>query len=108
MKSNDVLQRKLPEMLLAETLVLITDNDENYDVRNTLVVHAMSLALQCGYEVGMRIDPHCEDWPVIYIELPTGQVSWHVPPHTKPWDGHSLDTKMNRLIRYADSVLRGL
>ncbi|MGD0002873.1 MAG: hypothetical protein ABSE06_01445 [Anaerolineaceae bacterium] len=108
MKTSDVLQRALPEMMLAEVLMKIADNDQNYDVRNSLIVHAMSLALQCGFEVGVSVDLYTADWPVIYIELPTGQVSWHVPSHSKPWDGHTGDEKVCRIVRYADAVLRGL
>ena len=108
MKSNDVIQRKLPEMMLAETLVMISDNDQNYDTRNVLIVRAMDQALQCGYEVGIGFDPLEPYWPVVFIELPTGQVSWHVPPHTKRWDSHNGDTKVIRVVQYANAVLRGL
>jgi len=44
----------------------------------------------------------------VYIDLPTGQASWHyhdsqahlfahLPPYTKPWDGHTTDEKYARL-----------
>lgn len=44
----------------------------------------------------------------VYIDLPTGQVSWHyhdsqawlfdeLPPYDKPWDGHDTDEKYRRL-----------
>lgn len=44
----------------------------------------------------------------VYIDLPTGQVSWHyhdreahwfadLPPYTKPWDGHTTTEKYRRL-----------
>lgn len=44
----------------------------------------------------------------VYIDLPTGQVSWHfhdsqaylfegLPPYTKPWDGHDTEEKYRRV-----------
>lgn len=44
----------------------------------------------------------------VYIDLPTGQVSWHyqdaeahlfasLPAYTKPWDGHDTAEKYRRL-----------
>ncbi len=48
----------------------------------------------------------------VFIDLPTGQVSWHyhdreahlffgLPPYEKPWDGHSTPEKYERLERMA-------
>lgn len=45
----------------------------------------------------------------VYIDLPTGQVSWHfhdsdaalfdgLPPYAKPWDGHDTPEKYRRLV----------
>lgn len=59
-------------------------------------------------------DPEAPDWPVLFVELPTGQVSWHVNPadldlfgHVRRtiagmpdapvWDGHTTDEKHARL-----------
>lgn len=53
-------------------------------------------------------DQAAPGWPVIYLELPTGQVSWHlhpddlvlfghVPAGTVAWDGHTTDDKYRRL-----------
>ncbi len=105
MKSNDMLQGKLPKIILAEMLIIIADNDENHEVRDPLIVNAMSLALQCGYEVGFAAV--CLDWMMVMIELPTGQVSWSIPRHTKLWDGFG-DTKVLRIVSFAGAVLRGL
>ena len=44
----------------------------------------------------------------VYIDLPTGQVSWHfhdreahwfagMPAYSKPWDGHTTEEKYRRL-----------
>lgn len=45
-------------------------------------------------EVGFR--------PVVYIELPTGQVSWHMPEHPRAWDGHSTSLKYRRIRQFVD------
>ena len=57
-------------------------------------------------------DPEAVDWPVIYINAPTGQLSWHLNPSdlelfshvdvvTAPdgpkWDGHDNAEKSQRL-----------
>lgn len=53
-----------------------------------------------------------EDWPVIYIDTPRGQLSWHLSAsdldlfpdtpwlaarHSPPWDGHTTHEKYLRL-----------
>lgn len=57
-------------------------------------------------------DPTEPEWPVVYVETPAGQLSWHLSPddldlfdhvpwlvreHPSPWDGHSTDEKYERL-----------
>ena len=51
------------------------------------------------------------EWPILYIDLPTGQVSWHIPKkemigdwpiYQGQWDGHDLGTKRNRLKAYME------
>lgn len=48
----------------------------------------------------------------VYIDLPTGQVSWHyhdsqaylfehLPPYQGGWDGHDTDEKYRRVLSYA-------
>jgi hypothetical protein len=86
---------------LIDLLLTIRGNDENYDVRYGLVMEAVALAVKVGYEAGFRIDPAEPEWPVAYIELPTGQVSWHMPQHRKAWDGHSTDEKYQRINEFA-------
>jgi hypothetical protein len=82
--------------VLAQTLRRIERNDDNYDLRYFLVIEAVYYAQQCGYAAGFRIDPGEPEWPVAYIELPTGQVSWHLPRHPIGWDGHETPEKYRR------------
>jgi hypothetical protein len=86
-----------------------------YRERTRCVAAIAWLALRCGLRAGLGRhtpdpDPTWDpEWlAVVYVELPSGQVSWHVPdacrwlfeglPHFDPgWDGHTLDTKHQRL-----------
>lgn len=79
----------------------IEDVKRNYPVRNKLIYAAVTNAQFFGMEAGFRIDPNEEEWPVAYIELPTGQVSWHLPRHVKEWDGHTTEEKYRRIHDYA-------
>jgi hypothetical protein len=83
--------------LLQDTLRLVEEHDENYEARYVLVMTALGIAAYLGMEAGIRIDPAQPEWPVAYIELPTGQVSWHLPAHKTPYDGHSTPEKYERI-----------
>jgi hypothetical protein len=88
---------------LKRVLKEITANDLNYERRYVLVFEAVSLALGVGIAAGIRIDPSEPDWPVIYIDLPTGQVSWHMPQFADAWDGHDTDEKYRRVKEFVQS-----
>ncbi|WP_086853371.1 hypothetical protein [Amycolatopsis kentuckyensis] len=75
----------------------IEPNDTNYPVRYVRVFQAAAMALQCGYTAGVRLDPAEPDWPVVYIDLPTGQVSWHMPAYSPAWDRHTTAEKYERI-----------
>lgn len=85
-------------------LLNIQRADADYEKRYGLVLDAMARARRLGFETGYRIDPNEPEWPVAYIELPTGQVSWHMPQHPKPYDGHSTEEKYERISRWIDST----
>jgi hypothetical protein len=76
-----------------------------YAERNR-VVAALSKCFPCWY----RADAKEPGWFVVYIELPTGQVSWHFRDEERElvahvpigmggcdWDGHDTDEKYRRL-----------
>lgn len=71
-----------------------------YGARTYYIYKAMAEAMYLTYRVGIRIDPSEPEWPVAFIELPTGQVSWHLEQHFKEWDGHSTEEKYERIKRY--------
>jgi hypothetical protein len=85
---------------LCGVLKRIEEHDTDYEVRYGLVLDAIALAHQIGYPAGFRIDPDEPGWPVAVIELPTGQVSWHMPEHPTEWDGHETPEKYRRVLKF--------
>ena len=84
--------------------------DEAYLDRNLVVQVLARLSRELGYKVGIKDD---SKWPILYIDLPTGQVSWHIPKkeligdwpiYQGKWDGHDLETKRNRLKAYMEAM----
>jgi GNAT superfamily N-acetyltransferase len=86
--------------------------DAAYRERNQVVAGLAMLAVRLGYKAGTAktaIEGWSEDWHgCVYIELPTGQVSWHfhdsqasffdfLPPYEGKWDGHDTEEKYGRL-----------
>ncbi len=89
---------------LRRVLREIKASDTDYERRYSLVLLAVSHANRLGYRAGFRIDPAEPEWPVAYIELPTGQVSWHMPQHPHTWDGHSTEEKYARIDAFLGEV----
>lgn len=97
----------LPTMgQLKMQLRLIEAHDENYGLRYQLVLSAVAMAVLMGLKAGFRFDPAEPEWPVAYIELPTGQVSWHVPQHETAWDDHSTEEKYGRVNAFIRGGVR--
>lgn len=81
--------------------------DAAYLERNQ-VVAALAKCFPSGI-AKTAIEGWSEDWHgCVYIDLPTGQVSWHyhdsqaylfdgLPAYAKPWDGHSTEEKYQRV-----------
>jgi hypothetical protein len=104
------LQAKLNEATAAK--------DQAYSERNQCVALIAKLAAAQGYAVGLgKHDPKDYNWEddwrnIVYIDLPTGQISWHIhdseleffdglPAYKQAWDGHSTDEKHRRMQAYA-------
>jgi len=85
---------------------------ESLYVERAWCVIAFARAAQAGgCLVGFQLDvslaePHL--WPVLFVDLPTGQVSWHLSPRDRQdasdigeypgaWDGHTTEEKYRRL-----------
>jgi hypothetical protein len=82
---------------LGGLLQAIKESDLDYERRFGLVLEAMVIAMKHGYKVGFTSDPIELDWPVAFIELPQGQLSWHLPRHERDWDGHTTAEKFARI-----------
>ncbi len=93
-----------PQMVrMTHTLKMILQdvelNETNYEARNTLVYLALGTAAGMGLKVGIRVD---DGWPVICIELPTGEVSWHHKPYEVPFSGYDTAEKYRRIREYVN------
>ncbi len=80
-----------------------------YTERNMCVALIARMAQALGFNVGIREDPE-NSWPIVFVDLPAGQVSWHIPAdevrmhfpelplYDKPWDGHDTQEKYRRVL----------
>lgn len=85
--------------------------DAAYEERNK-VVAALAHLFPSGI-ARTNIPGWSDDWHgCVYIDLPTGQVSWHfhdsqahlfdsLPPYNESWDGHDTPEKYRRLAALA-------
>ena len=85
--------------------------DDAYFDRNQAVMLAARFALELGYVAGWKPNKDDPGWPILVIDLPTGQVSWHIPfgeaapvalgtlahGYDGEWDGHTVEEKRRRI-----------
>lgn len=93
-----------------------------YTERNRLAVLLAHTAFLRGWKAGRATDP--EEplfWQnVVIVNLPTGQVSWHIgqddieatgfrtlPKYNGEWDGHTSHEKWGRVQRYINELTEG-
>ena len=103
----EVEAAQLMQPLRAQVAYLRERKDGAYLERNQ-VVAALSKCFPSGI-AKTAIEGWSEDWHgCVYIDLPTGQVSWHfhdsqahlfahLPPYAGVWDGHDTSEKYRRL-----------
>ena len=80
----------------------------DWDRRGQLVMRVARAATLLGWSVGAGYDPEMPEYPhVVLVDLPTGQVSWHMrrvpwcmPDHPQGWDGHSRVEKAARIAAW--------
>lgn len=82
----------------------VEETPDNYRLRNAYVYQALGFAAAAGLPCGIDIDGTQPDWPIVYIGLPTGQVSWHVPVYPDDYDGHTTEEKYERIAAYRRHV----
>jgi hypothetical protein len=83
--------------------------DELYDHRCLLFIN-----LCLSHSAWAYWRPHWEGWPLLGLDLPTGQVTYHIPEKFLPlvkgqikecgpeWDGHDSNEAMCRLKIWAE------
>jgi len=90
--------------------------NEVYAERSKVVLSLARSASRLGHRVGWGLDLSMDPedamaWPILYIDLPTGQVSWHMtaedrksssgfPAYAGKYDGHSTEEKYQRLAAW--------
>ena len=84
------------------SLIYEADLKKDYDERNRLVVSLLYRSMRMGWNCGIKIDLDETEWPVVYVDLPTGQVSWHLPQYAGTWDGHDNAEKYRRAKAFHD------
>lgn len=109
--------RNVAELSELELNALITDlveqKDSVYAERNKCVALIARMALALGLEAGLK-EHEGENWDddwrnIVFIDLPSGQVSWHIHDSELPlfwflseykgeWDGHTTEEKYRRVI----------
>lgn len=91
---------------------LTMQKDAAYAERDKCLVLMALMSQRLGLNVGMGIDPKAssDEWEsVLFIDLPAGQVSWHihesethwfyfVGAYDGIWDEHTTDEKYQRVM----------
>jgi hypothetical protein len=109
-----------PEAPGAEA-ALRTQRDDAYAQRDRLLALLCALGLDLGWDAWMGADAQGEDGfrNVVYLQLPTGQLAFHVPdmhagllfaflPGRTPagWDGHTNEQKWARVDACVEQLVR--
>lgn len=100
--------------LCTEGRKLIQQKDEAYAERNRLVA-LLTLLFPASLERHPENEVWEDDWRwIVFIDLPTGQVSWHIHDSELPlfehisrnqgrvWDGHTTEEKYLRIEQMKD------
>ena len=102
------------EALQSRLTALEGQKDGAYLERNKLVA-LLSKVFPSGKKK-TAIEGWSEDWHgCVYIDLPTGQASWHyhdsqselfahLPEYKGTWDGHTTDEKYERISQFASGA----
>lgn len=117
LSGREALKAERTEKMLRRAVVLIEQQkDKAYSERNMCLALLARMALALGFRVGVGQHPAEDekwekDWrTILFMDLPTGQVSWHfhdsekgllegLPAYEEKWDGHSTPEKYLRLAQ---------
>ncbi|MGW3153743.1 hypothetical protein [Streptomyces sp. NPDC001089] len=93
----------------------MTEAGEEIDVY-TERAHLLAVLAALFGGVFSYTDPLTPGWPVLYIESPTGQLSWHIHPDNVwlfprvpvvedyPWDRHTTRAKYKRVRQLTEKL----
>lgn len=109
---EDVKPQARAVLTAAGVPALIAARNAAYTERNQ-VVAALARLFPSGVRPAPDCDGEAEPWHIVYINLPTGQASWHypesdahlfagLPPYGGAWDGHATEEKYRRLAALAN------
>lgn len=99
---------------LAESGLKVTDGYHSFEelYRHRIALF-FALCSTMPDKVTWREEPSFGDWLCVYLKLPTGQISYHVPGEYRPmlrdlyaktlenpWDGHDGEAVITRLLAY--------
>lgn len=99
---NDAYGFNLATMLAG---VLRSQESGDYGARNQLVYSALACAAMDGCECGIRFNEDDHEWPIIYIVLPSGEVSWTVQQFAPKADGHTKEENSARIRKFVERFL---
>lgn len=104
---------------MGRALRRLRERDDAYRERDQCVAQIAAMAVKLGYPAWIsQHDAADESWDpawrsIVFVELPTGQVSWHIhvselhlfsfiacSQPSREWDGHSTEEKYERLLEY--------
>ncbi len=107
------MRRDQPAVLTRSRGVVTNESDIEalYEERAQVVLALARAAKALGLHTGFATDPEEPLWPVLFVDLPTGQVSWHftmeqrgeaadIGDYEGIWDGHSTPEKYARLAAW--------
>lgn len=112
------VSEQVMDEIVQDHLSYIQRKDNAYLERNKLV--ALLAELFPSGIAKTNIPGWNEEWHnCVYIDLPTGQVSWHyhishsslfqhLPPYEGAWDGHTTETKYERVAAMKGYIIKGM
>ena len=103
------------ELIIEGNCEIGDEKDIVYRERNRCVALAASMAIKLGYNAGIARhtgEDKGDKNSVVYIDLPTGQISWHIRDCEKEifsflneyigsFDGHDTKEKYKRIEEYS-------
>jgi len=119
--NREAAMRESVARLTSERHEAVAAKDNAYRERDMCVALIARGAAALGYRVGLGqhnpLDIAWEqDWrTIVFVDLPTGQVSWHIhdserpwfedfPTYDSEWDGHDTAEKYRRVMAFVKNA----